>query len=173
MRDLTIGVFEHLATTPPMDVDKRVDYIQRTLRGYNLKKYKAVLEECKKTVKDLAGDKWELGALNGISTDDFWDWAKKDGIGYVGDSYLGLDECVDFDKEIWLELGKCMWRKHRSIYQDHLKYVRNDTVKNSRVRILCYAKRVTEMHDLMNTSLHLRQRARAMRQLIGKWATNN
>ena len=38
--------------------------------------------------------------------------------------------------------------KHRSVYQYHLKYIRNDIVKPFRVRILCYADRVREMHDL-------------------------
>ena len=41
-----------------------------------------------------------------------------------------------------------MWRNHRSVYQDHTKYVRNDIVKPFKVKVLCYAKRVREMHDL-------------------------
>ena len=50
MRDLTSGVFEHLDTTFPMEVDQRVDYTQRILRGAELNKYKAVLLECKYSV---------------------------------------------------------------------------------------------------------------------------
>ena len=72
-------------------------------------------------MKDLAGDKWDLGTLKELSTDDFWAWAKKYGIGYDGDAYLGLDKCVDLEKELCSELGKCMWRKHQSVYQNHLK----------------------------------------------------
>ena len=45
-------------------------------------------------------------------------------------------------------MGKAIWRKHRSVYQDHLKYIRNDIVKPFRVVILRYANRVQEMHDL-------------------------
>ena len=41
-----------------------------------------------------------------------------------------------------------MWRKHQSVYQDNMKYVRNDIVKPFRVKILRYAKRVREMHEL-------------------------
>ena len=41
-----------------------------------------------------------------------------------------------------------MWRNHRSVYQDHTKYVRNDIVKPFKVKVLCYSKRVREMHDL-------------------------
>ena len=46
--------------------------------------------ECKHSVKDIAGDKWTLGDLKAISTEDFWDWVNSDGLAYNGDaSYLG------------------------------------------------------------------------------------
>ena len=41
-----------------------------------------------------------------------------------------------------------MWRKHRRVYQYHLKYVSNDIVKPFCVSILQYVKYVREMHDL-------------------------
>ena len=41
-----------------------------------------------------------------------------------------------------------MWRKHQSVYQDHLKYIHNDIVKPFRVGIIRYAERVQEMHGL-------------------------
>ena len=69
-------------------------------------------------------------------TDEFWTWVKKDRIGYDRYAYMRLDKCVDFEKELWFELGKCMWRKHQIVYQDHLKYVCNDIVKPFRVLIL-------------------------------------
>ena len=40
--------------------------------------------------------------------------------------------------------------KHRSVYQDHMKYVRNEIVKPFKVKILCYVERVREMHDIEN-----------------------
>ena len=43
MRDLNIGVFEHLDITSTMDVYQRVAYTQRIIRAYALKNYKAVL----------------------------------------------------------------------------------------------------------------------------------
>ena len=109
-----------------MDVDQNVAYMQSILRGAALQKYKAVLVECKQSSKDLAGDKCTLGALKKLSTDDFWNWAKKYGIMYDGYAYLGIDKCVEFEKEVWLELGKCMWRKHQSVHQDHLENFSND-----------------------------------------------
>ena len=50
--------------------------------------------------------------------------------------------------ELWFSLGKFVWRNHRSVYQDHMKYICNDIVKPFKVKILHYADRVREMHNL-------------------------
>ena len=71
-----------------------------------------------------------------------------DTTGYDGHAYLAPDKCIDFKRELWFELGKCTWRKYWSVNQDHMKYVCNNIVKTLRVNILCYAKRVREIHDL-------------------------
>ena len=41
-----------------------------------------------------------------------------------------------------------MWRKHRSVYQDHMNYIRSDIVKHFKVKVLHYAERVSEIYDL-------------------------
>ena len=43
-----------------------------------------------------------------------------------------------------------MWKKYRNVYQYQMKYVRNDIVKPFKVKILRYAKRMRDMHDLEN-----------------------
>ena len=86
MGKLTKGVFEHLEIASTMDVDQRVAYMQCILIGALLKKYKAVLLECKQSAKDLSGEKWNLGKLKDISIQDFWTWAKSDELAYDGDT---------------------------------------------------------------------------------------
>ena len=92
---------------------------------------------CKQLEKELVGDEWTLGDLIGVSTEEFWTWAKTDTIGYDGHPYLAIDKCVDFKRELWFKLEKYMWRKHQSIYQDNMKYVCNNIVKPFKVKILC------------------------------------
>ena len=75
-----------------------------------------VLIDCNQSAKDLAGDSWGLGTLKEISTDNFWIWEKKSRIGFDVDVYLGLETFVDFEKELWFELGKYVWRNYQSIY---------------------------------------------------------
>ena len=41
-----------------------------------------------------------------------------------------------------------MWRKHWSVYQDHIKYICNDIVKPFKVKMLQYNEHVFEKHDL-------------------------
>ena len=80
MCNLTNGVFENREITSPMEVDQSIAYMQRILRGAALKKYKAVLMECKEQAKDLTRDNYTLGDLKALSTEDFWNWAKSDEI---------------------------------------------------------------------------------------------
>ena len=61
MRALPVGVCEHLKITSPMDVDKRLAYIQRILRVSALSKYREVLVTCKHSSKEIVGDEWTLG----------------------------------------------------------------------------------------------------------------
>ena len=41
-----------------------------------------------------------------------------------------------------------MWRKHLSVFQEHLKYICNDILKPFCVGILCYDELIQEMYDL-------------------------
>ena len=142
MRDITAGVFEHLEIISPMDVDKRTAYTQRI--GSALKEYLEVLVTCRQSTKELTGDEWNLGKTTGLSAEELWTWEKTDTTGYDGHDYLAQDKCVDFKRELWFKLVKCMRRKHLSVYQDHMKYSHNDILKPFKAKIICYAEHVCE-----------------------------
>ena len=57
MRDLIVGVFEHLDIISLTDMEKRIAYTQSILRGSALTKYQYVLVTCKQLAKELVGDK--------------------------------------------------------------------------------------------------------------------
>ena len=84
MRNLTVRVFEHLNITFPMDVENRLSYTQRILRGAVIKKYREVLATCRQSAKELVGDECTLRELTGLSVEYFWTWAKTDIKGYNG-----------------------------------------------------------------------------------------
>ena len=99
-------------------------------------------------MKELTGYEWNLGKLTELSSEYFWTWENTDTTGYDRHAYLTLDKCVDFERELWFELVKCMWRNHRSVYQDHINCIRNDILKTFCVKIIRYNKHIIEMHDL-------------------------
>ena len=68
MCNLMVRVFEHLEITPKMDIDKRINYTERILGGLSLKEYIQVIAECKESVKGIAGDQWDMGATNNVTT---------------------------------------------------------------------------------------------------------
>ena len=61
MRELTVGVFEHLEITSPMDVDKRVSDMQRILKEAGLKKYRDVLLGYRQLTKEPRSGKGTCG----------------------------------------------------------------------------------------------------------------
>ena len=46
---------------------------------------------CKQLAKDIAGDEWTLGDMNGLSTEEFWTLENMDTTGYDGNPYLAND----------------------------------------------------------------------------------
>ena len=78
----------------------------------------------------------------------FWTWSKVDAIEGLGDHISGLEPYTYFEKDLWFDLGKRMWRKQRSNFQDHVKYIHNDTVNPFRVGIIQYTDHVRDMHYL-------------------------
>ena len=113
-----------------------------------IKKHREVLVTCRQLANELVGDEWTLCELAGLSTENLWTWDKTDTTGYDGHPFLAQDKCVNFERELWFELGKCVWRKKWSIYQDHMKYIQNEIVKPLKFKNFCYAECVHEMHDL-------------------------
>ena len=90
MHNVAVGVFEHLDTTYPMDVDKRIEYTHHILWGTVLNKYK-VLEGCNNLEKGLSGDQWELVPMNNVITKKFHNWTHTDANNGLGDMHLGHD----------------------------------------------------------------------------------
>ena len=135
MRGLTVRLIEHIEITYPTDADKMIKCMQRILMGTVLNKYIQVLAGFKKSDKGLSVDQWALGATKDVTMEHFWTWSKTESLDGSLDMYLIPDRCRYFDKYIWFELVKSMWRKYRCTYQVHIKYIHNYSVKAFKVGI--------------------------------------
>ena len=152
MRNISVGVFEHLYITSKLDVYQNIKYNERTLIGPELNKYIAPLLAWKETAKDFSKYQWTCGSAKDISIGNFWVWAKAYGLGTDRDPMIGEECCKYFEKEFWFELGKSMQKKQRSNFHDHMKYINNNIVKTFREIILQYADR---FHDMHNPTIYL------------------
>ena len=112
MRNLEVGLFEHLYITSVMDGYIRVQYTQHIQEGPELKKYQQVIAEFKDQANLLAGDHWSLGQAKGGYMEQLWTWSKVDAIGGSEDPIRGSQRCTYSDKKSWFKLGKSMWSKH-------------------------------------------------------------
>ena len=58
-----------------------------------------------------------LDATKDVTMEQLWTWARKGGIGRSGHIYFGHDRCIDFEKDVWFNLGKIMWKRYQSVFQ--------------------------------------------------------
>ena len=80
----------------------------------------------KETTRGYDGNTWIFREEKDINMEQFWIWSKADGCDYEGNPIKGDDCFKDFEKERLFDLGKCMWRKHSSVFQDKFKLFHND-----------------------------------------------
>ena len=133
-----VGSFLHLYITANLDLYIRVKYTEYILSGSALKKYCTVFLECKELGRSYSGYQWTLRAFKEVIMENFYTWAKTDGLESESDTISGEDRFEEFWKELWFELGTYMWGNHQSAFQYHVKYIHNGIDKPFSVIILHY-----------------------------------
>ena len=86
IRNLTVGVFEHIEITSIMDVDRSIKYTYSIMGVPALNIYQQFLAECKDSSMGLPGYQWCIRLEKVVSMEQFWTWAKVnniDGSGYL------------------------------------------------------------------------------------------
>ena len=77
-----------------------------------------------------------------------WTFENTDGLDADGDDIYGEDRCTDIERDLWLHIGNYTWKKNRSVFDDHMKYVNNDINNIYRVKILHYYDTTHEIYEL-------------------------
>ena len=65
-----------------------------------------------------------------------------DGLDADGNTITGKECCKDIEHGIWFQLGKSMWKKHCSVFDDYVRYVTKGIHKPLKVKISHYAERI-------------------------------
>ena len=85
------------------------------------KKNRQVLLVCKETSRGHNCNQWTLGTANNVTVEQLWTWVRVESREYEGDPISRVDWYEDPKKDFWIDMVKIMWRKHRSIFQYHVK----------------------------------------------------
>ena len=148
--NLTSRMFDHLEITSSMDLDQRIFTCIASWEEQRLKNTRCYW---------CSTRSWQMISRETSGPSAIWRrYIQRDsgpglrvaGLKKNGDAYLWFEFFSYFEKELWLESGKCMWSNHRIVFQDKLKYIPNDITKPFHVGILRYYEWVQEMHDLAN-----------------------
>ena len=75
-------------------------------------------------------------------------WAKACGFNSEFGPIIGEYQCKYFEGELCFELLNFILRKHRSVFQEHIKYIHDNILNPFRLSILQYSERVRQMYDI-------------------------
>ena len=59
----------------------------------------------------------------------------------------GHESAEQFEKLLWFELGKLIWKDHRQVYHDHIEYLQQSINKPFKWPMVRYISRIREMFD--------------------------
>ena len=59
----------------------------------------------------------------------------------------GNESAEQFEKLLWFELGKLIWKDHRQVYYEHIEYLQQNIVKPFKWTMVQYIGRIREMFD--------------------------
>ena len=80
--------------------------------------------------------------------DNLWKFDEANGQDDDRNSISGRERCIGIECYIWFHLVKSLWKKHRSFFNKHLRYVTNDIHKPFKVTILYYSEHINEIFEL-------------------------
>ena len=57
----------------------------------------------------------------------------------------GSESAEEFEKLLWFELGKLIWKDHHQVYYEHIEYLQQNIVKPFKWTMVQYISRIREM----------------------------
>ena len=60
----------------------------------------------------------------------------------------GEQHCEAFERRIWFDLGKKMWRNHRNVHDDHMHYLQTDIIKPYKMSMIDFVERMRTLFKM-------------------------
>ena len=65
---------------------------------------------------------------------------------------MGHKAAMRFEKLLWFELGKLIWKYHHQVYYDHIKYLQQHICKPFKWTMV---QHISHVHDMFNYCIYL------------------
>ena len=143
-------------------LEKRIQLYQRVLKGNARTQFDEVVRDAKVAMLDtydvkesnklknskafyqwLKEDDNLPDEVKSLTPDEIQDWKDNE------ESFVsGEQHCQAFERRIWFDLGKKMWRNHRNVHDDHLHYLMTDIVKPYKMSMIDFVERLRTLFDM-------------------------
>ena len=164
IRALDLDLYRPQGITDGDHAFERISYFERTLSGNARSQFNKIYEQARK--KSL--DKWTILETDPNQYEElmkdrtkFSEWTLEDEELSEEDKKKTVDEQIvlteqlvmgheaaqTFEKLLWFELGKLIWKDHRQMYYDHIKYLQQHICKPFKWTMIQYISRVRELFD--------------------------
>ena len=167
MLKLQQEVFHRNGKLGPQDVAYRISYFRRLLKSKARQEYQGMLLKARnKIIEEHFGNSEENQVDKAItdtySEDDFHAWLTTEEVGSENENEepdLDRDTeravraadkvdkvCLHYERLVMFEVGIKAWRTHNDVYDEHMRYLKNDIVKPINMSIQELLDRVEDMY---------------------------
>ena len=144
---LDLDLYRPQGTTNGDHAFERISYFERTLSGNAGSQFNKIYEQARKTkslnkwsVKETDPDEYDL-LIKDRTKFSVWtlkdeEFSQEDKLKTIEEQIVLTEQLVmghkaaaTFEKVLWFELGKLIWKDHRQVYYDHIKYLQQHICK--------------------------------------------
>ena len=155
LKRLNTEVFEHLGiVSDHTKIEQRMDYLLQVTTG----RARDQLVDIFKRGRQQFADAFDLpeDTRKALVRDKkiFFGWLVKGNKGNdVPEETLNnygrfaKNHCECYEAYVWFETGKMMWNRHRTVFEEHIRYIENKIIKPFDMVIRDFYDRVNEMYS--------------------------
>jgi hypothetical protein len=160
LKRLQTEVFEHLGIANDYrKVDERLDYLLQVTTGRARDQLVSIFKQGRQQFAEMFEVHADTKKAFVRDKNVFFEWLlNEDKTGGedlpedVEDS-IGVtakDHSQSYEAYVWFEMGKLLWTRHRTVQEEHIRYLENKIIKPYDMAIRDFYDRVIEMYTYIN-----------------------
>eukprot|EP00557_Chaetoceros_sp_GSL56_P012168 CAMPEP_0176484630 /NCGR_PEP_ID=MMETSP0200_2-20121128/4560_1 /TAXON_ID=947934 /ORGANISM="Chaetoceros sp., Strain GSL56" /LENGTH=472 /DNA_ID=CAMNT_0017881123 /DNA_START=218 /DNA_END=1637 /DNA_ORIENTATION=- len=157
LKRMQTEVFEHLGIANDFaKVEERLDYLLQITTGRARDQLVSIFKQGRQQFADAFAVHASTKRAFERDKKVFFEWllngdkGKRDEIPedtlvQIGDTVR--EQCQSYETYVWFEMGKLMWTRHRTVLDEHIRYLENKIIKPYDMAIRDFYDRVIEMYS--------------------------